>query len=346
MQKRHVLSTLCAAFALCAASALAAMPDGEFAKLCFPGTAAQVQQALKDGANPNARDARDPVSADPVLHSAARSDTEAADKVRALLAAGADVEARERRYGTTALMVAAVHNRIEVAAALLAAGAAVDGLDNTGQTALFHAAMNGNVPMIEVLLRAGAAVNARSEAGGTALIEAASNGQPEAVRALLAAGADAKLKDGNGDALWHARHPSEDADREGVAACVKLLQDAAKKPAKAAKAKAATPLVEVRHAPAVEGKTPVTLKATVPLTLTFHELDYEGDGPKLGGVTATVQLAAGKTHTFTHVQPFDMPVQGICAQPQQGERKCWFPQDNEADDGGRFIMAPGFALKN
>ncbi|MBO7410758.1 MAG: hypothetical protein J6T92_02430 [Ottowia sp.] len=34
------------------------------------------------------------------------------------------------------------------------------------------------------------------------------------------------------------------------------------------------------------------------------------------------------------------------AQPQQGERKCWFPQDNEADDGGRFIMAPGFALKN
>ena len=114
---------------------------------------------------------------------------------------------------------------------------------------------------------------------------------------------------------------------------------------KGARAKSAAPLVEVRHAPAVEGKTPVTLKATVPLTLTFHELDYEGDGPKLGGVTATVQLAAGETHTFSHEQPFDMPVQGICAQPQQGERKCWFPQDNEADDGGRFIMAPGFVLK-
>lgn len=228
MQKRHVLSALCAALALCATSALAAMPDGEFAKLCFPGTAAQVKQALKDGANPNARDERDPVSADPALHSVARSDTEAADKVRALLAAGADVNARERRYGKTALMGV---SSPEVAAVLLAAGAAVDGLDRTGQTALFYAAMNGNVPMIEALLRAGANVNARSDSGGTALMEAASNGQPEAVRALLAAGADAKLKDGNGDALWYARRPNEDADREGAAACVKLLQDAANKPA-------------------------------------------------------------------------------------------------------------------
>ncbi|MBO7412014.1 MAG: SUMF1/EgtB/PvdO family nonheme iron enzyme, partial [Ottowia sp.] len=236
MQKRSVLPALCAAFAFCAASAFAAMPDGEFAKLCYPGTAAQVKQALKDGANPNARDERDPVSADPALHSAARSDTEAADKVRALLAAGADVEARERRYGTTALMTI---SNPEVAAVLLAAGAAVDGLDRTGQTALFYAAMNGNVPMIEALLRAGAAVNARSDSGGTALIEAASNGQPEAVRALLAAGADAKLKDGNGDALWHARHPSEDADREHAAACVKLLQGGAKKPAQATPQEAA-----------------------------------------------------------------------------------------------------------
>ena len=116
---------------------------------------------------------------------------------------------------------------------------------------------------------------------------------------------------------------------------------------KGAKARSAAPLVEVRHAPAVEGKTPVTLKATVPLTLTFYEIDdvYAEGGPKLGEATATIQLAAGETHTFTHEQPFDIPVQGICAQPQQGERKCWFPQDNESDKGGRFIMAPGFVLK-
>ncbi|MBQ6656215.1 MAG: SUMF1/EgtB/PvdO family nonheme iron enzyme [Ottowia sp.] len=230
MQKRHVLSALCAALALCATSALAAMPDGEFAKLCFPGTAAQVKQALKDGANPNARDERDPVSADPALHSAARSDTEAADKVRALLAAGADVNARERRYGKTALMGV---SSPEVAAVLLAAGADVNAIDEGfGETALFAAARNGHTQMIEVLLRAGAAVNAQGKNSQTPLMVAASSGQVEAVRALLAAGADAKLKDGNDwDALQHARSPDEDADREGTAACVKLLQDAANKPA-------------------------------------------------------------------------------------------------------------------
>ena len=116
--------------------------------------------------------------------------------------------------------------------------------------------------------------------------------------------------------------------------------------AKGAKTKGAAPLVEVRHAPAVEGKTPVTLKALVPLTLTFYDLDLSSGAPKLDEVTATKQLAAGETHTFSHEQPFDMPVQGICAQPQQGKRKCWFPQDNESDSGGRFIMAPGFVLKN
>ena len=114
---------------------------------------------------------------------------------------------------------------------------------------------------------------------------------------------------------------------------------------KRAKTKSAATLVEVRYAPAVEGKTPVTLKATAPLTLTFHELDYESDGSRLGKVTETIQLAAGETHTFSHEQPFDIPVQGICAQPQQGKRKCWLPQDDESDDGGRFIMAPGFVLK-
>ena len=105
-------------------------------------------------------------------------------------------------------------------------------------------------------------------------------------------------------------------------------------------------LVEVRHAPAEGGKTPVVLKAVVPLTLTFHELDYANDGPKVGQVTASHQLAAGETRIFSHEQPFDVPVQAVCAQPQQGARMCWFPQDNEEDDGGRFIMAPGFVLKN
>ena len=111
-------------------------------------------------------------------------------------------------------------------------------------------------------------------------------------------------------------------------------------------ARSAPILVEVRHAPPVEGKTPVTLKAKVPLTLTFRELIWGDEGLKPGTVTASHRLAAGGTHTFTHEQPFDVPVQAVCAQPESGPELCWWPQDNEGDEGRRFIMAPGFILEN
>ena len=105
-------------------------------------------------------------------------------------------------------------------------------------------------------------------------------------------------------------------------------------------------LVEVRHAPPVEGKTPVTLKAKVPLTLTFRALNWGDAGFKPGKVTATHRLKTGETCTFIHDQPMDAPVQAVCAQPKSGPERCWMPLDDESDDGGRFIMAPGFVLKN
>lgn len=264
-----------------------------------------------------------------------------AEQVKQALADGANPNAADKGNASrTALMFASAWDKPdpEKVQALLAAGADPNAKDKHGLTVLVYAAEKGNAEVMRLLLAAGAQVNGRTKDGETALMRAAMHRRSEAVKLLLAAGADTSLKDSDGlDALWHARNQ---ADNDEV---TRLLEGGAKKPAKKP---GASTLVEVRHAPAVEGKTPVTLKATAPLTLTFHELDYEGDGPKPGGVTATVQLAAGETHTFSHEQPFDMPVQGICAQPQQGERKCWFPQDNEADDGGRFIMAPGFALKN
>ena len=226
---RPALSALCAAFALCAASAFAAMPDEEFAKLCFSGTAAQVKQALAEGANPNAR-AKDGYSA---LHRAVQ---DGADKVRALLAVGADVNARVERGGITVLMDAAQSDNVEAVAQLLAAGADVNAQDTSGQTALFWHVMRyqGDARITEALLRAGAALNAQDKNGITPLMYAASFGRDWAVRALLSAGADATLRDAHGkDALAHARDPYEEARREGAAACVKLLQSAAQKPAQA-----------------------------------------------------------------------------------------------------------------
>ena len=105
-------------------------------------------------------------------------------------------------------------------------------------------------------------------------------------------------------------------------------------------------LVEVRHAPPVEGRTPVTLEAKVPLTLTFRTLVWSDEGFRPGKVTSTHRLDTGETHTFIHYQPLDVPVQAVCAQPASGPERCWQPQDDESDDGGRFIMAPGFVLKN
>ena len=220
-----------AVLCLSASPVCAAMPDEEFAALCFSGTAEQVRQALKDGANANAYSKHDAAhDSTPALSLAARSFNGGADKVHALLAAGADLNAREERYGMTALMDAASGNRLEVAALLLSAGADVDARDSSfGQTALFWAAGGGHVEMIRIFLKAGAKVDARSKTGSTALMEATCEGQAEAVRTLLVAGADPALRDANGDALWYARHPSEGDNREGAAACARLLEEASVK---------------------------------------------------------------------------------------------------------------------
>ena len=216
--------------ALCflAAPVHAAMSDEDFAALCFSGTAEQVRQELKDGANANAYSKHDAThDSTPALSLAARSFNGATDKIAALLAAGADINAREERYGMTALMDAASGNRLEVVVLLLSAGADVHVRDTTfGQTALFWAAGGGYVEMIGELLKAGAEVDTRSKVGSTPLMEAACESQVEAVRALLAAGANPEIRDANGDALWYALHPNEGGNRESVATCVRLLKEA------------------------------------------------------------------------------------------------------------------------
>ncbi|MBR1375606.1 MAG: ankyrin repeat domain-containing protein [Cardiobacteriaceae bacterium] len=273
MKKHNVLCLLCAlAFAV---SAEAAMEDEDFVKLCEKGTAQELRQALKDGAN-----------------------------------------AQARKY-----------------------------LDYGSIPVLTLAAEAGNLQVVQVLLDAhrdiGASVDeADVDIGETALMAAASGGHAAVVEALLAAGASTELKDIDGhNALWHAENAGENVSKEDKEHCIKLLQDAAEK-------LAASTLVEVRYALAVDGKTPVTLTAMKPITLSFYELNYENDGPQLGKNKETIRLDAGKTHTFSHEQPFDMPVQAVCVEAEQIERKCWFVQDDESDDGNRFIMQAGFVLKN
>ena len=96
-----------------------AMSDTEFAELCGEGTAEQIQQALKDGANPDARWK----NGLPALIRATGNENDPVGATKALIAAGADVNVVESNR--TALMWAASGTFFrdpEVIRALVAAG--------------------------------------------------------------------------------------------------------------------------------------------------------------------------------------------------------------------------------
>src|SRR5687767_7555647 len=91
----------------------------------------------------------------PLVDAAAQGDLVA---VRALLKQGTDVDAA-RSDGTTALHAAVHADRLDIAAALLDAGAKAATGDRYGVTPLYLACVNGNVDMIRRLLDAGADPN-------------------------------------------------------------------------------------------------------------------------------------------------------------------------------------------
>lgn len=115
-----------------------------------------------------------------------------ADEVRALLATGADANARADD-GATPLMGAAARGDAEMVRVLLEAGADVGASDADGVTALLLAAGGNPDPgVVRVLLEAGA------DATGALLVAAMANHNPEVLRALLDGGVDASGEEGRG----------------------------------------------------------------------------------------------------------------------------------------------------
>ncbi len=90
----------------------------------------------------------------PLFYAVAKDD---ANRVRALIEAGANVNVRDKN-GETPLHVAAKEFRLAAAAMLIAYGAKVDAQDNQGNTPLFRAVFEsrGRGEMIQQLLSAGA----------------------------------------------------------------------------------------------------------------------------------------------------------------------------------------------
>ncbi len=134
--------------------------------------------------------------------------------VKAAIAKGADLNARDAG-GFTPLITAAAHNKDpEVVTVLLEAGADAEARDSAhgGTPLLWAATFNPNPDVIAALLKAGADINAQNTLEGrTALISAAEVGPNPAgvIMVLLKAGEDAKVKDKFGKtALYYAKYNS------------------------------------------------------------------------------------------------------------------------------------------
>src|SRR5499427_109118 len=128
----------------------------------------------------------------PLIKAVSKGDT---PTTRALLAKGADVQARDAN-GRTALMYAAENGDPTIVQALLTNGADVNARDWQGWTALIYAAENGDITTVQTLLAHRAHVNAKSEGSGwTALMSAAARGRLSVTQALLASGAEANARD-------------------------------------------------------------------------------------------------------------------------------------------------------
>ncbi len=129
--------------------------------------------------------------------------------VKALIAAGADVNAKNYTRGLTAVMVAVWAGKPELSKELIASGADVNAKNNHGDTALQIAARIGHVELVKALIAAKADVNAQSEEnmGVTALMLAT---HVEIVKALIAAGADVNAKEshfGKTALMLFLKHP-------------------------------------------------------------------------------------------------------------------------------------------
>lgn len=113
--------------------------------------------------------------------------------IKALLGKGANLNVKNH-LGMTALGAATFKGRTETVKILLDAGATANEVWTKGETGpLYYAAMKGNDPIVKLLIAKGADVNIRPDrtGGWTPLMIAAAEGHPTTVSILIKAGANA-----------------------------------------------------------------------------------------------------------------------------------------------------------
>ena len=106
--------------------------------------------------------------------------------VQALLERGANVHARENKYGVNALMLASYNGYADIVEKLIAAGADVNAKDSLyGDTSLMAACEKGHTEVVRILLDHGANVIVKTTRGDTALSLATRMGHKDIVKLLL-----------------------------------------------------------------------------------------------------------------------------------------------------------------
>lgn len=155
-----------------------------------------------------------------LIEAARKGDTK---RIKDLIAAGADMNAKIGRSGIPVLTLVAGGGDVQSLQAIISAGADLNAKNSEGETALMHAAWNpinggdkvGNC--VKALIAAGADVNVRNIHGETALQRSAHVGRVDIVSALIAAGADVNTVTNLGNT------PLSEATQSGDIDCVKAL---------------------------------------------------------------------------------------------------------------------------
>ncbi|KDQ07888.1 hypothetical protein BOTBODRAFT_591041 [Botryobasidium botryosum FD-172 SS1] len=172
-------------------------------RAAFCGSPSAVMALLRAGA-----DARVETKWPPLCSAAALVQQEGgAESVRALVEAGADIEAEAGDFDWTPLRHAVAANSPAAVRLLLQLGADVDG--KCGGYAAIHVATcylddDDCQEMVDILLHAGADANLQDRTQSTALHHASYKGHVATVRLLLASGADPNIRDWNGQTALHS----------------------------------------------------------------------------------------------------------------------------------------------
>ena len=122
------------------------------------------------------------------------------DAVKALIEAGADVNAKDEASGISVLATAIMVNRpkIKIIKTLIDAGADPNNGQVLGMSLMNFAVMKGKIDILQALIAGGADINARSKQGATPLMVAVSSRKTEVAKFLIDAGADVNGSDSTG----------------------------------------------------------------------------------------------------------------------------------------------------